>query len=71
MIAQNYYKLTEITYMRQNLHDQVKNLEKYAFSRSLIISLANAKSLCKIYFGHKNFICTPIFKFFAGPIRTN
>ena len=71
MIAQNYYKLTQMTYPRQNLHDQVKkNLEKYAFSRSLIVSLANAKSLSKIHFGRKNFICSPIFKIFAGPIRT-
>ena len=71
MIAQNYYKLTQMTYLRQNLHVQEKFLEKYAFSRSSIISLANAKSLCKIHFGHKNFICSPIFKMFAGPIRTN
>ena len=28
MIAQNYYKLTQMTYLRQNLHDQVKLLEK-------------------------------------------
>ena len=63
MIAQNYYKLTQVTYLRQNLHDQVKILEKYAFSRSSIISLANAKSLCKIHFGHKNFICSPFSKF--------
>ena len=71
MNAQNYYKLTQMTYLGQNLHDQVKLLEKYAFSRSSIISLANAKSLCKIYFGHKNFICSPLFKFFAGPIKKN
>ena len=70
MVAQNYYKLTQMTYLRQNLHDQVKNLEKYAISR-FSISLANAKSLCKIHFGHKNFICSPISKIFAGPIRTN
>ena len=43
MIAQNYYKLTQMTSLRQNLHDQVKILEKHAFSRSSIISLANAK----------------------------
>ena len=71
MIAQNYYKLTQMTYPRQNLHDQVKILENYAFSRSSIISLANAKSLCKIHFGHKNFINSPNFKIFAGTIRTN
>ena len=71
MISQNYYKLIQMTYLRQNLPDQVKILEKYAFSRSSIISLANAKSQCKIHFGHKNFICSPIFKIFAGPIRTN
>ena len=71
MIAQNYYKLAQMAYLRQNLHDQVKILEKYAFSPSLIISLANAKSLSKINFGHKNFICSPIFKIFAGTIRTN
>ena len=71
MIAQNYYKLTQMTYPRQNLHDQVKIFETYAFSRSLIISLANAKSLCKTHFGHKNFICSPIFKLFEDPIRTN
>ena len=53
MIAQNYFKLKQMTYLRQNLHDQLKILEKYAFSRSSIISLANAKSLCKIHFGHK------------------
>ena len=53
MIAQNYYKLTQMTYLRQNRHDQVKILERYAFSRSSIISIANAKSLCKIHFGHK------------------
>ena len=28
------------------------------------------KSLFKIHFDHKNFICSPILKFFAGPIRT-
>ena len=73
MIAQNYYKLTQMTYMylRQNPYDEVKILENYAFSRSSVISLANAKSLCKIHFGHKNFICSPIFKIFAAPIRTN
>ena len=65
MIAQIFFKLKQMTYLRQNLHDQVKILEKYAFSRSSIISLANAKSLCKIHFGHKNFICSPIFKNFA------
>ena len=32
MIAQNYYKMTQMTYLRQNLHDQVKKFEKYAFS---------------------------------------
>ena len=57
-----------MTYLGQNLHDQVKILEKYVFSRSSIISLANAESLCEIHFGHKNFICSPIFKIFAGPI---
>ena len=71
MIAQNYYKLTQMTYLRQKLHDQAKILEKNAFSRSSIISLANAKSLCKNHFGHKNFICSRIFKIFSGPIRTN
>ena len=63
--------MTQMTYLRQNLHDQVKILEIHAFSRSLIISLANAKSLIKIRFGHKNLICSPIFKLFAGPIRAN
>ena len=53
-----------MTYLRQNLHDQVKILEKDAFSLSSIISLANAKSPCKIHFGHKNFICSRIFNFF-------
>ena len=71
MTAKSYYKLTQMTYLRQNLHDQVKIFEKYAFSRSSIISLVNAKCLCKIHFGHKNFICSPIFETFAGPIRTN
>ena len=71
MIAQNHYKMTQMTYLRQNLHDQVKILEQYAFSRSSIISLANAKSLFKIHFGHKIFIRSPIFIIFAGPIRTN
>ena len=69
MIDQNYFKLTQMTYLRQNLYDQVKILKKYAFSQSLMISLANAKSLCKIHFGHKNFICSLIFKMFAGPIK--
>ena len=48
MIAQNYYKLTQMTYLRQNLHDQVKILEKYAFSRLSIISLANANPYAKL-----------------------
>ena len=38
---------------------------------SWIISLANAKSLFKINFGHINFICQPIFKLLAGPVATN
>ena len=72
MIAQNYYKLTQMTYMRQNLHDQVKILQKDAFSRSSIISLANAKSLCKIHFGHKKLLFVHGFsKKFSGPISTN
>ena len=62
--------MAQKTYLRQNLHDQVKILEKYAFSRSSIISLANAKYLFKIHFGHKNFICSLIFEIFAGHIRT-
>ena len=32
MIAQNYLKLKQMTYPRQNLHDQVKILKKYAFA---------------------------------------
>ena len=48
MIAQNYYNLTEMTYLRQNLHEQVKILEKYAFSRSSIISLPYAKFILAI-----------------------
>ena len=28
MLAQNYYKLTQMTYLRQNLHDQVKKSRK-------------------------------------------
>ena len=29
MIAQNQCKITQLTYLRQNLHDQVKCFEKY------------------------------------------
>ena len=31
MIAQNFYKLTQMTYLRQSLHDQVKILENMHF----------------------------------------
>ena len=48
MIAQIYHRLTQMTYLRENLHDQVKIIEKYAFSRSSIISLANAKFILAI-----------------------
>ena len=32
MIAQNHFKMTQVTYGRQNLHDQVNFSGKYAFS---------------------------------------
>ena len=63
MIAQNYSKLTQMTYMRQNLHDQVKIVEKHSFSRSSMISLSNAKSICKIHFGHKTLFVHRFSKF--------
>ena len=71
MIDQNHYKMAQMTYPRQNLHGQNKIFEKYAISRSSIISIASAKSLFKNHFDHNNFICSPIFKIVAGHIRTN
>ena len=43
MIAQNHYKMAQMTYPRQNLHDQGKNLEKCAFHdhRSSPLSMQN------------------------------
>ena len=63
MIAENYHKLTQMTYLRQNLHDQVKSLEKYAFSQSSIISLANAKSLYKFILAIKTLFVHRFSKF--------
>ena len=68
--TRNHHKMTENTYLRPNQHVQVNNILLYKNSWSWIISLANAKSLFKIYFGHKFFICWPIFKIFAGPFAT-
>ena len=50
---------------------QINDVAKIESLLSWIISLANAKSLFKIHFGHKIFICEPIFKIFAAHITTN
>ena len=38
---------------------------------SLIIYFWKSLWVFEIHFGHKNFICWPIFKIFAGLVRTN
>ena len=50
---------------------QINDVARIESLLSWIISLANAKSLFKIHFGHKIFICEPIFKVFAAHITTN
>ena len=50
---------------------QVNNVARTENLWSWFISLANAKSLFKINFGHKIFICQPIYKIFAALIVTN
>ena len=57
--------------MRSNHRVQVKNAAENENLSSWITSPANAKSLFKIQFGHKNVIRWPIFKIFEGPIATN
>lgn len=70
IIAQNHYKMTQITYHRQNLHDQAFFFLKVPIFM-ILSALPMQKFLFKIHFGHENFfICWPIFKFFAGPIKT-
>ena len=63
--------MSQNTYMKLNYRAQVKNVAENENLLSWITSPANAKSLVKIHFGHKNIIPLPIFKFFAGPIATN
>ena len=58
-------------FMRSNHRVQVKNVAENEKLWSWITSPANAKSLFKIHFGHKNIIRRPIFKIFAGSIATN
>ena len=59
-----------------NNHQKFTRDQNFWFARteslwSWIFSLANAKSWFKINFGHKMFICKPIFKSFAAHISTN
>ena len=62
--------MSQNTYMRLNHRVQVINAAENEKLLSWITSPANAKSLFKIHFGHKNVIRWPIFKIFAGPIAT-
>ena len=57
-------------YRRSKLLIQVIDVARTGSLGSWIISFANAKSLFKINFGHKIFICQPIFKRFAANITT-
>ena len=48
--------MSQNTYMRSNHRVQVKNVAENENLLSWITSPANAKSLFKIHFGHKNVI---------------
>ena len=69
MIAQNYYKLTQMTYLRQNLYDEVKILENYAFSRSSIISLANANPYAKLILAIKTLFVRQVLQVLLGQTK--
>ena len=66
LIARNQHQISQNTYQRSKLLIQVNDVAGTYSLWSWIISLANAKSLFKTNFGHKFFICQPIFKIFAA-----
>ena len=63
--------MSQKTYQRPKLFIQVKNVARTEIWWSWIIPLANAKSLFKIYFGHKIFIFLTISKNFSAHYTTN
>ena len=56
MIAQNYFKLKQMTYLIQNLHDQVKILEKYFDIKIFFLSSPIQKSSAKNHYQRQVFL---------------
>ena len=52
MIAQNQYKMTQMTYPRQNRQDEIFFFKTYPFFMIMDYLPCQCKSLFKIHFGH-------------------
>ena len=50
MISQNHCKTTQMSYLRQNLHDQVKPFEKMPISMTMNYLPCQCNALFKIHF---------------------
>ena len=61
--------MTQITYVRRNLHNQVKLSKSVHFHDHRLFPLQYAKSLFKIHFRHKTLICSAIFKILQVPLQ--
>ena len=63
-------KMSPKTHVRANYHE-LRIMHKMKIHEHRLSPLLMQKFLFKTLFGHKNVICKPIFKIFAGPITTN
>ena len=66
MITQNHYKMTKMTCLRQNLHDQVKKFQKVP----IFMPLPMENPYLKFILAIKLYLLDDLKKN-AGPIKTN